>query len=179
MDKTFRLLASVLLAVAAAALLNGCATILQGTEQNLNFDSVPKGSSVYVNGKEVATTPCTLTVARNHEYILQIKQRGFETKTFLIGNTNSDEASTYKIGSSVNVGYLLADIGSGLVLGTTAAIMSAVASTNGNKSSATVWGILVPFGYAGPAVVDAATGAWAGVDKTNVNVVLHKRAESK
>lgn len=178
MNKGWRLSKSVFLVAATAFVLSGCATIIRGTQQNVDLDSVPKGSAVLINGKEVATTPCTVTVRRNHEYILQIKRRGFETKTFLIGNTNSNEASTYKIGSSVNLGYMLGDIGSGLILGTTAAIASEIAATNGNKTSSTVWGILVPFGYAGPAVIDAATGAWAGLDRTNVNIVLHHKGRS-
>ena len=153
-------------------ILSGCATILQGTNQNVNFDSVPKGSAVYLDGKEVAVTPCTITIKRNHEYILQIKKERYDTKTFLIGSAQSNEENAYRIGSSVGGGWIALDAITGLILGSVAEIAAVASSVNGNSGAATTWAVIIPIGVAAPFILDGATGSWASVDETNVNVVL-------
>jgi len=40
-----------------AMVISGCATILDGSSQPVNFNSSPNGARIYVNGMEVGTTP--------------------------------------------------------------------------------------------------------------------------
>lgn len=162
--------ASICITAMTAFMLSGCATIFQGTQQDVSFDSVPKGAKIYLDGKEVAVTPCTLTITRNHEYILQIKAKGFETRTYLIGNSQSNESKTYKIGSSVGAGWIVLDVVPGL-------IAEVVALASG--SSAGTSQLIAVSCMVGATVVDASTGAWSSLNQSQINAVLSKEAESK
>jgi hypothetical protein len=163
MRNIYRHGAYLCLLATSMSILSGCATILQGTNQNVNFDSVPKGSAVYLDGKEVAVTPCTITIKRDHEYILQIKKEGYETKTFLIGSSQSNEQNTYRIGSSVGIGWVVLDIIPGLVAEVVAL---------GSGSSAGTAQAIATLSIALPVLIDESTGAWSSIDETNVNTVL-------
>lgn len=54
-------------AILAAAMIAGCATIMEGKTQKVTFNSVPSGADVYLNGKHLGKTPLTVTLDKPKE----------------------------------------------------------------------------------------------------------------
>ena len=49
-----------LLLLSSAILMNGCATILTGSSDNINFTSEPSGAKIVLDGLDIGKTPATL-----------------------------------------------------------------------------------------------------------------------
>jgi hypothetical protein len=77
-----------LLAVAtvcsAAALMNGCATMVKGTTQDIPITSDPSGARVQVNGAAAGTTPTTVTLSRKFNHVITLEKEGYETETVAV-----------------------------------------------------------------------------------------------
>lgn len=71
----------LLLALAAAGTLTGCATIVQGTDQRINVTSEPEGATVTVRGQEMGVTPTTLNLKRSRDYEVLIELDGYDAIT--------------------------------------------------------------------------------------------------
>lgn len=61
------MLAKRMVAIMAAIMIAGCATIMDGTKQKVTFNSVPSGADVYLNGKHLGKTPLTVTLDKPKE----------------------------------------------------------------------------------------------------------------
>ena len=53
------------LLLSSAVFINGCATILTGSSDDLNFTSNPSGAKILLDGLEIGTTPATIEVKRS------------------------------------------------------------------------------------------------------------------
>jgi hypothetical protein len=83
-------------------LLNGCAAILKGTTENVNFNSKPEGAKIFINGQLSGNTPAIISLESHKSYNIEIKKDGYEsTGKYLTG--------------SVGGGYVFFDIILGLV----------------------------------------------------------------
>ena len=75
-----------LLLSSSAVFINGCATILTGSSDDLNFTSNPSGAKILLDGLEIGTTPATIEVKRSgfsdKEIILKLD--GYEDRKFLL-----------------------------------------------------------------------------------------------
>ena len=67
-----------------AMVSSGCATILDGSSQPVNFNSSPNGARMYVNGVEVGTTPLTMLVKRSKTTMILAKKNGYEDQQLLL-----------------------------------------------------------------------------------------------
>ena len=76
---------------------SGCATIFLGDKQQVEFSSEPAGAAVMVNGNKEANTPCTVSLMRGKEYVIEFVKEGYESKSLRM---------TYHI----QVGWLILDI---------------------------------------------------------------------
>lgn len=65
----FRLSILVLIMVSS-----GCATIIDGSSQPVNFNSSPNGARIYVNGMEVGTTPLSMLMKRSKTTMILAKR---------------------------------------------------------------------------------------------------------
>ncbi len=65
--------------IATVALLSGgCATIADGTRQNVTVISEPPGADVFLNGQRVGTAPLVVCLNRRDEHIfLRFAKAGF------------------------------------------------------------------------------------------------------
>lgn len=88
--------------VIVAMIAPGCATLFGSTKAQVYTSSDPKGADVYVNGVRMGTTPFTLNLAKNQEYMIEFKKEGYKT----IGQ---------KINSKVGAGWVILDVLGGLV----------------------------------------------------------------
>jgi len=67
-----------------AMVSSGCATILDGSSQPVNFNSSPNGARIYVNGVEVGTTPLNMLVKRSKNTTILAKKNGYEDQQLLL-----------------------------------------------------------------------------------------------
>ncbi len=58
--------------------LGGCATVLNGTSQDLAFNSQPDGAVVALNTGENCTTPCTINMKRGDDAEVRINKPGYQ-----------------------------------------------------------------------------------------------------
>lgn len=67
---------SLALVIVIAMMLNSCATLLSGSNQNLKIKSFPKGATVYLNGQNMyQQTPCKIKVERRQKRPFQFRQQ--------------------------------------------------------------------------------------------------------
>jgi hypothetical protein len=89
-----RLLVSLLL---AALLQGGCATILQGSRQDVRVYSEPPAARVEVDGSQAGQTPLSVKLRRGKTHLLQVSKAGYEGRSATLE-------------SSVGGGWVLADL---------------------------------------------------------------------
>jgi len=64
MKKTFKQVALLLF---VSIVISGCATIMEGKQQSVTFNSIPSGADVYLNGKHLGKTPLNITIDKPKE----------------------------------------------------------------------------------------------------------------
>lgn len=69
---------SITMVVAMIILAVGCATIMQGTSQEVGVSSVPGGASVSIDNKQYGTTPVVAKLSRKDHHIVVVEKEGFE-----------------------------------------------------------------------------------------------------
>jgi hypothetical protein len=67
--------ASAALVLVAAT---GCATIMNGSRQNISVNSNPSGATVFVDGQQVGITPASLNLARKQSHVVRIVLDGYQ-----------------------------------------------------------------------------------------------------
>jgi hypothetical protein len=67
------------LSIAGMLLLLGCATIMQGTTQNVGISSSPSGAQVSINGRQFGKTPVIANLSRKDNHIVRIELEGYES----------------------------------------------------------------------------------------------------
>lgn len=79
--------------IGLSVLIAGCATIFKGSSADVQVNSSPSGADVYINEIDRGSTPQTLSLKRNKNYVLTFKKEGYEDvnmeidKKFDIGTT--------------------------------------------------------------------------------------------
>lgn len=76
----------IILAVSFVFLPVGCASILKGSTEKVNFGSTPSEAKVYINGTLMGTTPFELNLKSNQSYTIEFRKEGFESKTVVVNN---------------------------------------------------------------------------------------------
>ena len=59
-------------------LVSGCATIMQGTTQQIGIQSTPTGATVKIDQKEYGNTPVVADLSRKENHIVNISLEGYE-----------------------------------------------------------------------------------------------------
>lgn len=62
-------------------LQTGCATILQPGPDHVPVTSIPDGAKVFLDGKEVGTTPMEVSIERDAEGVIRIEKEGYNPYT--------------------------------------------------------------------------------------------------
>jgi len=79
----------------------GCATILHGSTDSVNFTSEPSGASIYVDGISLGKTPFQTNLKSNKTYNIEFRLDGFINRNVVLNN-------------SVGGGYIVLDVLFGL-----------------------------------------------------------------
>lgn len=72
--------------------LSGCATIMNGSKQEVPVNSLPQGAKIRLNhdySEEVCRTPCFLNLPRKNHHIIHISKEGYEPKSIMVSNSIS------------------------------------------------------------------------------------------
>ena len=77
MKKIFKQMALLLF---VSVVISGCATIMDGKQQSVTFNSIPSGADVYLNGKHLGKTPLNITIDKPKENgQLKFSKEGYKT----------------------------------------------------------------------------------------------------
>jgi hypothetical protein len=68
----------------AAFTLSGCATVVNGTHQDLVLTTIPDGSTMTVTGGESCTSPCKIKLKRRNPVRVDIAHAGFKPTYVLV-----------------------------------------------------------------------------------------------
>lgn len=60
--------------------LNGCATIIHGTTQDIGVSSDPAGADLLLDGQQHYVSPATITMKRKYDHLLEISKEGYKTE---------------------------------------------------------------------------------------------------
>jgi hypothetical protein len=71
----------VLAALAACAVMGGCASVTRGTSETISISSTPSGAEASISGLDApmtCVTPCAVVAKRNADISVTIQKQGFE-----------------------------------------------------------------------------------------------------
>lgn len=57
--------------------VSGCATIMQGSTQQVSLSSSPTGATINVNGRPLGTTPAAVDLKRKDNHVISIELDGY------------------------------------------------------------------------------------------------------
>lgn len=80
----------------------GCATILKGSAQTVNFSADQTDTKVYVNGQYMGKAPLELPLTSSKSYNIEFRKAGYENKTVVLNN-------------SLGAGWLILDVLGGFI----------------------------------------------------------------
>ena len=65
--------------LSALIIYTGCATVLSGTTQSINFESSPSGAAIFLDGDRVGVTPFRFTLKKNKYKSFRVELEGYHT----------------------------------------------------------------------------------------------------
>jgi len=69
--------------------LNSCATIINGTSQQVNITSTPIEAKVTIDGEELGKTPFIADLKRKDNHIVKIELEGYKTEVITLNGKTS------------------------------------------------------------------------------------------
>ena len=93
---------TILLLIIAPLFFTGCATIFDGSTDEVYLTSEPSGAKVIINGHERGTTPITLALKKKKDYNIEFIKEGYRKKTWYLSH-------------SIGAGWIILDVLLGLV----------------------------------------------------------------
>jgi hypothetical protein len=80
---------SALLTLFLLIALNGCATIIHGTTQDIGVTTDPAGADLLVDGQDHYKSPAVIAMKRKHDHTVEISQEGYKRAAVEIKGTIS------------------------------------------------------------------------------------------
>jgi hypothetical protein len=80
MTQRYNLLNLVIILV-ALGLINGCATIIHGTTQDVAITTDPSEADLLVDGRENYKSPAKITMKRKEDHIVEVTKDGYQKET--------------------------------------------------------------------------------------------------
>ncbi len=60
--------------------LNGCATIMHGTTQDIKITTDPSGADLLIDGRQQFKSPATITMNRKDDHTVEISREGYKKR---------------------------------------------------------------------------------------------------
>jgi len=70
----------IIVLITCAFLLTSCASIINGTTQEISVGSSPAGAEVYIDGELAGYTPTKVEVTRKESHLVTLAKPGFHTQ---------------------------------------------------------------------------------------------------
>lgn len=80
---------ATLLSLATILIVSGCATVVTGTKDTINFNSEPDGATITVAGRVIGTTPVSTEVRKDHNVAVTFEKEGYKTFTTQLSTTTN------------------------------------------------------------------------------------------
>ena len=80
---------SLIAFLAGAAMLSSCATLVNGTTQNVRIESEPPGAQVKIDNVPIGTTPTSIDLKRGDVHQVTIEKEGFIAHNETISQSTS------------------------------------------------------------------------------------------
>jgi uncharacterized protein YcfJ len=109
----------LLVVIAAAAAVSGCATITRGTNDTWTVTSTPGGAAVKTSsGYACESTPCTFRMPRKEQFDVVVTKAGYKTWTGHVGHHVAGAGGAGFLGNALVGGIIGAgvDVSSGAML---------------------------------------------------------------
>ena len=71
-------LPSALLTLFLLIAVNGCATIMHGTTQDIDVKTDPAGADLLVDGQDHYKSPAVISMKRKHDHTVEVSQEGYK-----------------------------------------------------------------------------------------------------
>lgn len=71
---------TICLLLASVMLFSSCSTIIQGSRQQIQIQSLTKDAKIYVDGEDKGKDNAQVRLKRNRNHAIAIKKDGYETK---------------------------------------------------------------------------------------------------
>ena len=85
--------------------LNGCATIIHGTTQDIGITTDPAGADLLVDGQQHYKSPAVITMKRKDDHTVEIFQAGYKSETVEIkGVLSWTVAGDFLAGGAIGYG---------------------------------------------------------------------------
>jgi hypothetical protein len=85
--------------------LNGCATIIHGTTQDISVTTDPADADLLVDGREHYKSPANITMKRKDDHTVEISREGYKSETVAIKGTMSlAVAGNFLAGGAIGYG---------------------------------------------------------------------------
>jgi hypothetical protein len=98
-------LPSALLTLFLLIALNGCATIMHGTTQDIDVKTDPSGADLLVDGQQQYKSPAVITMKRKHDHTVEISQEGYAREAVAIkGALSWSVAGDFLAGGAIGYG---------------------------------------------------------------------------
>jgi hypothetical protein len=82
-------LSQALLTLFLLVALNGCATLMHGTTQDIDITTEPSGADLLLDGELYYKSPAVITMKRKHDHTVEISQAGYKREAVEIKGTLS------------------------------------------------------------------------------------------
>jgi hypothetical protein len=79
----------ILFIVFSVLFLNSCATIINGSSQQINITSTPIDAKVFVDDQELGKTPYVAKLKRKDNHIVKIELEGYKTEVITLNGETS------------------------------------------------------------------------------------------
>jgi uncharacterized protein YceK len=98
-------LPSALLTLFLLMALNGCATIMHGTTQDIDVKSDPAGADLLVDGQQQYKSPAVITMKRKNDHTVEVSQEGYKKEAVAIkGVLSWSVAGDFLAGGAIGYG---------------------------------------------------------------------------
>jgi hypothetical protein len=99
------IIVNTLLILSLLAILSGCATIVQGTTQEVGITTDPSEANLLVDNKENYKSPAKITMKRKDDHIVEVTKEGFEKENINIKSVISGVvAGNLLLGGLIGIG---------------------------------------------------------------------------
>lgn len=100
----------IALAITAAALSTGCATVTRGTTQSVAVTSEPQGAKISCNTGPSCRAPCALELKRNSNHTLTAELAGYKPEQAVVTKSVSGGGAAGMAGNLIVGGIIGAGI---------------------------------------------------------------------